>query len=442
MKARAQRKLLAAVMLAGGMFAASRSVCAEDARAVLLTVDRAVDMALAASEQLQIQQNDVEKRRQQQRQVKAAVYPRVDAALAWQKNIEYPPATRAALNDYTLGAGVNATQLLWSCGRVAAAIALADTLTDIGRWETDARRQEVIYTAKARFYSALLAQRTLLIARASLENVRRNKILMEQRAAGGRNAKHDLIKMDADLASRLPYVSQAEAIFETAMRALAALIGVEADMRIELQDSAAVDYPPLDLSKAREAFSRNEPNVQAARRAIAAAEHIVQVQRAGYFPTVTAFAAWDYQGTSDEQFVGASHLDSYGVAGVKVTVPLWTGGALAAGLQQAKIDVRNAQLQWRRADKDLRVALDTAVAEYRQYRDTLAANEQAVRLAQEAFAMSQDLFASGQISLTDVNDAEQLLTLESVRRETTVFNVHLTVARIEQLTGERSGGKP
>jgi len=71
--------------------------------------------------------------------------------------------------------------------------------------------------------------------------------------------------------------------------------------------------------------------------------------------------------------------------------------------------------------------------EYQQYKDNLKANIEAVRLAEEAFKQTQDMFASGQVTITDLNDAELLLTNQRLNKEMTLFSINITLARIEKL---------
>lgn len=71
--------------------------------------------------------------------------------------------------------------------------------------------------------------------------------------------------------------------------------------------------------------------------------------------------------------------------------------------------------------------------EYKQYKENLKANIEAVRLAEEAFKQTQEMFASGQATLTDLNDAERLLTNQKLNKEMTLFSINITLARIEKL---------
>ena len=85
------------------------------------------------------------------------------------------------------------------------------------------------------------------------------------------------------------------------------------------------------------------------------------------------------------------------------------------------------------------IKTEIAGAEYKQYKDNLKANVDAVDLAEKSFKQSQDMFASGQISVVDLNNAELLLTKQRLNKEMTLYYINVTMARIEKLVTERYG---
>jgi outer membrane protein TolC len=224
-------------------------------------------------------------------------------------------------------------------------------------------------------------------------------------------------------------------VYSSALRSLRVLIGAQGGSTLELTEEFPSEYASLDLPVLAARLRDNEPTLNALRQNAAAMDDAVSIRKAEYYPTVSGFATWDHLGTGNSYDVGEENRDDYGVAGIKVSVPLWTSGQTSAQLQQARIDARNARLELKKTDKNLGLALDDALAEYDEYNETLAARNEAVKLAEESFSMYRDMFASGQISLSDLNDAELFLTSEKLKRETTLFNINVTLAKIEKLTG-------
>jgi outer membrane protein TolC len=138
-------------------------------------------------------------------------------------------------------------------------------------------------------------------------------------------------------------------------------------------------------------------------------------------------------GSNEHPFLNNNELDNYSLAGLKLSIPIWEGGAKEAQLSQSKADKEIAVLRKKQLGKNLLLELKKAHLEYEQYKENLKANIEAVNLAEESFKQTQEMFASSQVTLTDLNDAELLLTNQRLNKEMTLFSINITLAKIEKL---------
>ncbi len=402
---------------------------------ISIDLDQAVEMAVQESEDYKLSVNEVIKRNQQYRQSKSAIYPRLNADISWLNNFEYPNSVRKTTRDYSFDAGVSVSQLVWSFGKVSSAIRFARQYENIGRLEQEAAKEDIVYATKINYFSALLAQDTHGILAQSLENARENKILLEKRSSSGRSPRRDLIKMEADIASRIPSVNEARAGLNSAIRSLKVITGISATDKVELADINMLEKTLIKKEKYIASLNANEPTIKALESSLKAQDEVIKIRRAGYYPTISAFASWDEMGISDDADLYNGNADGYGVAGVKVSVPLWTGGQTASELEQARIDKRSAKLVLQKTKKQFSLNLENALSEYQEYIKTLEANIHAVELAKESFELTRDMFTTGKVTLADLNDAELMLTGELLNKQVTLYNLNLTKAKIERLAG-------
>jgi len=160
----------------------------------------------------------------------------------------------------------------------------------------------------------------------------------------------------------------------------------------------------------------------------------VKGKEAEYLPTVSAFVSLKHAGNSSKYYI-VGDMGNYGDVGVSVSIPIFSGGKRKQQLSQARLDKENAVLSAQKMRKDLTLELEKSIIEYEELLKSIPSNEQAVHLAEETFILSQDLFASGQISVTDLNDAEFMLTNQKLKSEMTLFKVSVLRAKIEMFTG-------
>jgi len=427
----------------GAQFAATPASAAEEARtSVVLQVglEEVIRMSLYTSEELKIKDKQVNKSEGIYKETRAGILPHLNAQSIWTKNMEYP-VTADDKTDYALEGGINASQVIWSFGRVMYAVKSAKQAMEASRFNREAGRQEIIYAAKLGYYSTLLARNTLLITEKSYANAVENKELMGKRSYGGRSSKYEIIRMNAEVAARVPTVNEARAGFDAATETLKKMIDAESGCKVALSGDFPEEYGDFNYDSLTAVMYEREPSLKSLDKNIESAEAQVKSRYAGLLPTVSAFASLSRAGGSNEHsFLRDDRLDPYTSAGLKVDIPIWEGGVKEAQLSQAQADKEIAVLRRKQAGKELLLELKKACLEYRQYKGNLAANIEAVKLAEESFKQSQEMFASGQISLADLNDAELLLTNQRLNKEMTLFNINITLAKIEKLiAGEYDG---
>lgn len=399
-----------------------------------VSLDDAINMAVKESEDILIKDNEVSRSGSKVREERSEILPHVSGSAVWSKNYKYPdiPAT-ALTKEYDFNTGLSLDQKLFTFGRIGSAISAAKRELEGSRYDKEDARHEVIYLVKTAYYNVCLAKKVYEITQESLERVKTNKAILEKRAAGGRASKYDNIKMAADLGSRMPMVSNARANLNSALQTLKRLIGMDAEREIDIVDDFPKEYSVVDRQTLTKELLLRQPLLKSLEKNVEATKDKVWEKRAEYFPEISVFSTWNHKGSGDSSDIGNDNLNDYGIAGLKVTVPIWEGGKRKEELSQARIDKSNAELNLKRATKNLRLELDSAIVRYNEYVQTLYCYDLSVRMATEAFKLSQDMFHSGQLSITDLNSAELLLTNEKINRATALFNINETLAKINKL---------
>ncbi|MDD5194680.1 MAG: TolC family protein [Candidatus Omnitrophica bacterium] len=407
---------------------------AEEYPALQVSLDETIKRALATNEELKIKDSEVTKSRGAYREVRSGALPHISAQATWTNNMDFPAKAASKYFDYTLDNGVSASQVIWSFGKVMYAVNSAKKAVEASSFNREASRQDVIYAAKLSYYSNLLAKNTLSITEKSYANVLENKRLLGQRTYGGRSPKYEIIRMNAEAASRVPIVNEARTQFDAATETLKRIIDVDPDRKIELTGNFQEKYDAFNYETLVAAMYEYEPSLHSLSKIIESAQAKVKSKYASFFPTVSAFASWNYRGESNENhFLESDELDNYSLGGIKVNIPIWEGGEKEAQLIQAKADKEIAILRKKQLGRNLLLELKKAYLEYEQYKENLKANIEAVNLAEESFKQTQEMFASGQVTLTDLNDVELLLTNQRLNKEMTLFNINITLAKIEKL---------
>jgi len=426
-------KLFSVVLI---FLVATTAIYAEEEKDIVsLDVETAIIFALDASEALRIKDNDIAKKDSQHSEACSMLYPSVDGSVAWQKHYLYPNiSSTASVRDYTFSAGVTATQIITTFGKVSAAIGAAEKGKEVTVFVREGVKNDIIYATKVMYFNAYFAKRTLDLVQESYHRASQNNDILKKRSEKGRVSKHDNIKIMADLAARVPVVNNANAEFSSAMETLKTHLDVGKGSEMEFLEGYRYDNGDIDKESLYNALDTSYPTLKALYETISLYEEAVKGKEAEYLPTVSAFVSLKHAGNSSKYYI-VGDMGNYGDVGVSVSIPIFSGGKRKQQLSQARLDKENAVLSAQKMRKDLTLELEKSIIEYEELLKSIPSNEQAVHLAEETFILSQDLFASGQISVTDLNDAEFMLTNQKLKSEMTLFKVSVLRAKIEMFTG-------
>ncbi len=169
--------------------------------------------------------------------------------------------------------------------------------------------------------------------------------------------------------------------------------------------------PALTLAQAVQAALARNPQVAAARQALAAAQQNVTVARAGMAPTVSLAGTGGLGTPSASSSVGqqgapfASPTAS-GTLSVSGSVPLYDSGRTRVAVEQAEAQVAQAEAALRQTEQDL--ALQAATAFYNVLRAERLADVQQAQLAQAQaqLALTQAQVRAGVAPQSDVIQAQ------------------------------------
>jgi outer membrane protein TolC len=239
---------------------------------------------------------------------------------------------------------------LWDGGARGARIRGAEATEGAMTSRKDATTMELLENVVSA-YTGVLGTRELQAAAArQVDALQAERQRADQRLAEGTAARVDVLRAEAALLDARAQKATADARVGLAERNLARLMGVPAE---EVAGRALADVSPRP---GQADTAATDPRVTAARRAVDASRARLDVERAGRLPRLSASA-----GLQDYGSGGGEHVAEW-QAGVRVSWPLFTGGARAAAIRSAEADVRAAEEDLRLTELSVAGALDAADA--------------------------------------------------------------------------------
>ncbi|MFH1878433.1 MAG: TolC family protein, partial [Candidatus Omnitrophota bacterium] len=198
-----------------------------------VSLEEAISGALETMEDIRISKAETEVSYHKYRETQTARYPYLSGHAQWLNNNRYPLNVRypgGTFEDYETGAGLTLRQVVCSFGMIPAAVEAAGKNLEMSRWNEKVKKEDVIYNARFSYYTAVFARKARDIVRESYNNSLENKAILENRSAMGRVSRKDNIKIQADIASRIPLLTNAEADLISSLNTLKRVMGLDFDM--------------------------------------------------------------------------------------------------------------------------------------------------------------------------------------------------------------------
>ncbi len=225
--------------------------------------------------------------------------------------------------------------------------------------------------------------------------------------------------------------------------------------RMSLRATLLMTLPILGLSGAVNARTLQEalaityasnPALQAQRALLRATDEAVPAALAGWRPTVTVSANAGY--TDSQTIVRANGVDTVnggranaGNRGTNsetltVTQPLFRGGATRAGTNKAENQVMAQRATLLGAEQTAFQTTVNAYVQVIQTQRTLELNTNNERVLTRQLEATNDRFRVGEITRTDVAQAEAALAAAKALRQTAVGNLETARSAYRQVVGE------
>ncbi|MDY6921990.1 MAG: TolC family outer membrane protein [Pseudomonadota bacterium] len=326
-------------------------------------------------------------------------------------------------------------------------ITVAQPLFRLERWNRYKRAKSANNAAKAQlalsqqalmirsaeaYFGVLRAQEELRLARAEEKTLHTQLSGVKNRYKLGLLRDTDVFELQAQHDMAKAAVIVAESQLEVMKENLALLTGVYIDMINPLPQDIPIEPPqPYALSEWEDFAKRTNYQLIAAQYAADAAEKELSEKKAGHAPTADLFLQ------HEKREVGGGFIPSFDrtTIGVRVSVPLYSGGITSS-------QVREADHRLQEARHNLELARRNALRETRQYHTQVKANVatvqarlRAVKSNNSSLRAIRDGWENGIRTLTDAITAQRKVFQARKEYATSRYDYILNTLKLKKAAG-------
>ncbi|WP_294235612.1 TolC family outer membrane protein [uncultured Sphingomonas sp.] len=332
--------------------------------------------------------------------------------------------------------GVSATLPIWTGGRVSSSVRAASGDVAAGDEALRDVEADVLERVVGAYADLLYTQQAVEVARVGIQRLDSQVAETRSRFGLGQATKTDVAQLEAQRASVVSNLIDAEGAVATAAAAYRAIVGRDAGTL-----DATIGVPtalPRTLADARDAAEKSNPILLAQQRRVDAANARIDQARADRAPAVDLTGAYG----RGVQWTGghATGFDSAANAGLSLRIPLLTGGLVASRVRQAEANARAERFDVDAAARGVVRGADTAWASLTAAQGRLKAGAEGLTAADLALKGVRAEYGFGLRSTIDILVADQSYRSAQLAVARAQVDVLIAQAALLRATGRMGRG--
>ncbi len=322
---------------------------------------------------------------------------------------------------------------LFSGGRDYLNRRMARTGLAISQLDRESVENGLIASVIGAYYDVLAAGEFIRISRESIATVQKELEMMRVRLRGGSALKSDVLSLEARLAQSQEELVQSRNRYQTAVTALATLLGIDPNAKLVLEQPdglPAASFPQV-YDRGIEYALAQRPDLKQIRARVEKAAMAVDAARTEYLPRLDMQAKYYF----DDESLGYDTDRENWMVAVILNWDLFTGFSTRAAVNMASARLAETLA----ADRNLRLSVQmdvkTAYQNLEAARARLEAARQSAAAAEESLDLVQKQFEGGSVTITRYLQAELDRNRARIRATAAYYDRQKALAEIGRALG-------
>lgn len=411
--------------LAWGTLLVSLSL-AGTGEAAELSLQQAVEMALAQNTGLRITQKGEETARAALRNARGQNSISVSASDNWS-------ISKREYQDRNHGNNVSLTGSLpvYSGGKNQANIESGELGVDTAVLTTERGREDLKLQVIKAYYDALEARQTIAVRQESVDNYQAHLTNVSQLYSAGSKARVDVLRSSVELSDARQSLIKAQNAYEVNLAALRNLINMDREEPLTLTSDFSFEAFGVGMSDAIAYAYENRKDLLVDAYKVRQEELSVKMAKAGFLPTVNLTLG---TGRSDDFDPSSEHYHSI-TAGVGVNWNIFDSGVTQSQVDKATTAWDVAKLTLKKDQETVDLELRQAYYNMREAEKRFQSTSEAVNQAEEDYYIASEKYRAGEGLMLDIIDAQLALSTAKLNYISAQYDYARYKAEVENKMG-------
>jgi outer membrane protein TolC len=378
-------------------------------------------------------------------QTRAIVIPKLQATGNFTRNdpdlIEpFPPGISITLPRQNWNSGLQVVQSIYEGGRLTSALRTARLTKEQAVLQYQTVVADTLLAARVAYYDVLVAAQQIVVNEASVNLLDKEREDQQHRFDAGTVPRFNVLRAEVAVANERPKLIRARNDHRIAKNNLSNLLGynlpreIWEDVPLQLTDQLEATPYQIDMPSAIAQALEKRTELGALRKAQDLQRENVINARAGFKPSLQAFAGYDWRSSQYNTDIGLN-FNGWTV-GAQLSWDIFDGMLTRGKVMQAKALYEKSGTDLDDTARHIELEVRTAYSTFREASEVLESQLKVQEEAEEALRLANARAEAGTGTQLDVLDAETSLTEARTTQVQALHDYAVARARLERAIGQ------
>ncbi|MCL5027672.1 MAG: TolC family protein [Bacteroidetes bacterium] len=397
-----------------------------------LTLQDCINIALQKNPQIKIAEGNYEFSTSSLTETRSTLFPQVLFQTGLTRNggttFIGPIVREGYYNNFFYG--VQAQQLVFDFGKSYTRVSASADLKYASEQDLISTKQNLILSTETAFFNYLQAKR---INDVSLEVLKQAQEHLKQAEAFykvGKVAKFDVLKAQTDVANAKVNLISSENNIRISKLQLENILNQKIPENVQLKDNLEVNQDSIGLETAVETSLHNRPEVISSRFRVDASKELLTSAWMANLPLISATAGYNWRTYA----IDVPFQNSWNV-GLNLSIPIFQGFALDAGIDQARANLKTAQASDEELNQSVKLDVQQQYSSLEEAKERIEATRSLVSQSEETLKLAEGRYNQGVGSAVEITDARVTVYNARTSYIQSLYDYQVAYARLKRAMG-------
>ena len=416
--------------------------CAADIGDTLLTLDKAIEMAVANNTIIRQAIENQKAAIEEQKSARADFLPKASTAYSYTRLKDSPymktDGTQIDIADNDqYHWDLTLSQPLFTGFALSTRYEMAKLGVDVKDAEKEQAVLDVVKQVKSAYFNILLTKKFLLVADEAVNQLESHVRDAEKFYEQGMIPYNDLLRSKVALADALQNRVRAEGSVEMAVSAFNTLLRIDLNKKTDVEDIIDITPYSFELTNCIKEAIEKRPELKALRLALKNADHVVTLAQSAYYPEVALVGSYEQNGDNPS----ATENDYGNTHNASVTLQArWTffeWGKTRAEVNKYRRNKSSLTEKLKGIEDSIKLEVKSAFLDLNVAEKNIQTAKESLAQAKENWRITNLQYQQQMTTSTEVLDARTFFTRAETNYYGALYGYMIALAELERAVGNR-----